>query len=43
MSAGNRILIQGGTVIDGNNSTGFQANVLIEGDRIAAVGKLDSI
>lgn len=43
MSAGKRILIQGGTVIDGNNAPGYQANVLIEGDRIAAVGKLDSI
>jgi N-acyl-D-amino-acid deacylase len=43
MSAGNRIFIQGGIVIDGNNSTGYQANVLIEDDRIAVIGKLDSI
>lgn len=43
MSARNRILIQGGTVIDGNNSPGYQANVLIEDDRIAVIGKLDSI
>jgi len=43
MSDRNRILVQGGTVIDGNNAPSFKANVLIEGDRIAAIGRLEFI
>ncbi|MCP4436303.1 MAG: amidohydrolase family protein [Actinomycetia bacterium] len=33
-----KLLIQGGTVVDGTGSAPRQADVLIEGDRIAAVG-----
>lgn len=43
MAEDRRILIHGGTVIDGNNTRGVQADVLVEGDRIAAMGHLDSV
>jgi len=43
MSEERRILIHGGTVIDGNNTPAVRANVLIEGDRIVEVGHLDSV
>jgi len=35
-----RYLIRGGTVIDGTGSAGRSADVLVEGDRIAAVGEV---
>ena len=43
MSEEHRILIHGGTVIDGNNIPGVRADVLVEGNRIAAIGRLDSV
>ena len=35
-------LLTGGTVIDGTGRPGFRADVGLVGDRIAAVGPLDS-
>jgi len=43
MSEERRILIHSGTVIDGNNTPGIRADVLIEGDRIVTVDRLDSV
>jgi N-acyl-D-amino-acid deacylase len=43
MSEERRILIHGGTVIDGSNAPGVRADVLIEGDRIVRVGRLGSV
>ncbi len=43
MSEKRRILIHGGTVIDGNNTPGVRADVLIENDRIIRVGRSDSV
>ena len=43
MSEERRILIHGGTVIDGNNTPGIHADVLIEGNRIVEVDHLDSV
>jgi hypothetical protein len=40
MSEEPRILIHGGTVIDGNNAPGARADVLIEADRIVKVGQM---
>ena len=34
----NKILIKGGTVIDGSGKRGFAADILVEGERIEAVG-----
>jgi N-acyl-D-aspartate/D-glutamate deacylase len=36
------ILIRGGTIVDGTGNPWFQADMAIKGDRIAAMGKLDS-
>ena len=33
-----KILFKGGTVIDGTGAKGFKGDVLVDGDRIAAVG-----
>lgn len=35
-----RTLVRGGTVVDGSEGERFRADVLVEGDRIAAVGEL---
>lgn len=43
MSKEHRILIHGGTVIDGNNTPGVRADVLVEGDRIVTVDHLNSV
>ncbi|MFC1713278.1 amidohydrolase family protein [Candidatus Poribacteria bacterium] len=43
MSEEHRILIHGGTVIDGNNVPGVRADVLIEDDRIVRIGRVDSV
>jgi N-acyl-D-amino-acid deacylase len=37
-----RILIKGGTVIDGTGQDRYQADLLVEGDRIKAIGTLES-
>ena len=36
-----KILIKNGTVIDGSRSARFQADVLVEGERIVKIGKID--
>jgi N-acyl-D-amino-acid deacylase len=36
-----KILIKGGSVIDGSGKRAFDADVLIDGDRIAAIGKIE--
>jgi N-acyl-D-amino-acid deacylase len=36
------VLLRGGTVFDGSGTPGFHASVALRGDRIAAVGDLDS-
>lgn len=38
-----RILLRGGTVIDGSGKPGQQLDVLVEGERIAEVGKLGDV
>ena len=38
-----RILIHGGTIVDGNNTPGVRADVLIEDDEVVEVGLLDSL
>ncbi len=38
---GTRKVIRGGTVVDGTGGPGFAADVLIEGDRIVAIGEVD--
>ena len=35
------LLIRGGTVVDGSGLPGITADIAVEGDRIAAIGKLD--
>ena len=35
-----KILIKNGTVIDGSRSARFQADVLVEGERIVKIGKI---
>lgn len=35
------VILRGGTIIDGTGSPGIQGDILIEGDRIGAVGKVD--
>ena len=35
------ILIQHGTVIDGTGKKGYTADVLIDGDRIRAIGQIE--
>ncbi|MCI6382439.1 MAG: amidohydrolase family protein, partial [Fusobacterium mortiferum] len=36
-----KILIKNGTVIDGSRGARFQADVLVEGERIVKIGKID--
>ena len=40
--ASSRLLLRGGSIVDGSGAPAFEGDVLLEGERIVAVGALDS-
>ena len=40
MNAGHDLVIRGGTIYDGTGGAPFAGDVAIDGDRVAAVGKV---